>query len=441
MANSAQSWNGDFTFNGTQNLNMGTGPVTLGSNRIVTVNANTLTVNGLISDGGNGFSLTKAGPGTLTLTAANTYGGGTNISGGTLIDTYASNAGNTNQSGLGSLSALSTISVNSGAALVLAAGNAFSAGQFNSTWTLAINSGMVTSTSLSSNNNLNNVVFSGGTLQTNNGVQGSTQYESYNINGSVTVTGTSPSYIVPVANTTFNGITLGASQGPGYQTLFTVNSTGAGGPDLTVAVPMADSSGPGSSGFIKQGNGLLLLTASNIYTGATELDSGTLQLGTGQNGQDGSIATTSGVADNAGLVYDLAGSQTAAYAISGTGTLTMDGPGQLVLSGVNTYSGGTFVTNGQLQIANPTAIQDGSNLFVGSGTIFAPIVGGAAVPSAAPASAVPEPGTLAILAAVGALSALRIVRRRQRRKSALERKCLIASCSRTAARRLPAGRA
>ena len=46
---------------------MGSGPVSLGSNRTVTVNANTLTVNGVISDGGNGYSLTVAGSGNLTL--------------------------------------------------------------------------------------------------------------------------------------------------------------------------------------------------------------------------------------------------------------------------------------------------------------------------------------------------------------------------------------
>src|SRR5439155_24585205 len=50
--------------------------------RQVTVSASTLTVGGVIS--GSGFGLTKAGGGTLTLTAANIYSGATTVSAGTL---------------------------------------------------------------------------------------------------------------------------------------------------------------------------------------------------------------------------------------------------------------------------------------------------------------------------------------------------------------------
>src|SRR5260370_29676794 len=71
--NNLQSWNADFTFTGTNNLNLGTGAVTMGANRQVTVGANTLTVGGAIGDGGNTYSLTKAGPGALTLSGTSTY--------------------------------------------------------------------------------------------------------------------------------------------------------------------------------------------------------------------------------------------------------------------------------------------------------------------------------------------------------------------------------
>jgi autotransporter-associated beta strand protein len=82
LANNAQSWANDFTFKGSSSLNLGTGAVTLGANRGVTVNANALTVGGII---GGAFGLTKAGPGTLALTASNTFSGGTTISAGTLV--------------------------------------------------------------------------------------------------------------------------------------------------------------------------------------------------------------------------------------------------------------------------------------------------------------------------------------------------------------------
>lgn len=80
--NNLQSWNGNFGFAGTENLDLGYGPVTMNGNRIVTVNAKTLTVHGGIA--GNNFSLTKAGAGTLALTGFNTYTGGTIVSNGVL---------------------------------------------------------------------------------------------------------------------------------------------------------------------------------------------------------------------------------------------------------------------------------------------------------------------------------------------------------------------
>ncbi len=83
-ANNVQIWNGDFTYTGPLDLNLGTGAVTLGANRQVTVSAGKLTVGGAIA--GSSLSLTKAGAGTLTLGAANTYSGGTTILAGTLAE-------------------------------------------------------------------------------------------------------------------------------------------------------------------------------------------------------------------------------------------------------------------------------------------------------------------------------------------------------------------
>ena len=47
--NNAQNWNGDFTFAGTNPLNLGTGAVTLSANRTVTVGGS-LTVGGVIGE-------------------------------------------------------------------------------------------------------------------------------------------------------------------------------------------------------------------------------------------------------------------------------------------------------------------------------------------------------------------------------------------------------
>jgi autotransporter-associated beta strand protein len=82
--NNDQTWNGSFTFTGTNSLNMGNGDVTLTTSPTLTVSANTLTVEGVIDDGASTFGLTKTGAGGLTLGAANTYGGATVINQGTV---------------------------------------------------------------------------------------------------------------------------------------------------------------------------------------------------------------------------------------------------------------------------------------------------------------------------------------------------------------------
>ena len=84
--NNAQIWNGNFTFTGTKDLNLGSGAVTMtNGSRQITINGGNLTVGGVISDSGLGYALTKLGIGTLTLTNANTYSGNTTISSGTLV--------------------------------------------------------------------------------------------------------------------------------------------------------------------------------------------------------------------------------------------------------------------------------------------------------------------------------------------------------------------
>jgi autotransporter-associated beta strand protein len=81
IANNPQNWNANFSFTGTNNLDLGTGAITLNASPVVTVDANTLTVSGVI---GGAFVLSKAGPGALSLTAANTLTGGIALTSGIL---------------------------------------------------------------------------------------------------------------------------------------------------------------------------------------------------------------------------------------------------------------------------------------------------------------------------------------------------------------------
>ncbi|MEN3941471.1 autotransporter-associated beta strand repeat-containing protein [Prosthecobacter sp. SYSU 5D2] len=83
--NNPQVWNESLTFTGSQSLNMGAGAVSLRSNITLSAVTETFTIGGIISDAGNGFGLTKTGPGTLALGGLNSYGGATVLNEGTLV--------------------------------------------------------------------------------------------------------------------------------------------------------------------------------------------------------------------------------------------------------------------------------------------------------------------------------------------------------------------
>ena len=89
--------NGDFTFTGTQSLDLGTGAASLGpaagTSRQITATANTLTLGGAISNGTTANSITKAGAGTLLLSGASTFSGPVTINAGTLSFTTVTNIG------------------------------------------------------------------------------------------------------------------------------------------------------------------------------------------------------------------------------------------------------------------------------------------------------------------------------------------------------------
>jgi len=84
-SNYPQLWNNNFTFRGTQALNLGTGTVTMNADIILTTTTNTLTVGGAINNSTR--SLTKAGSGTLTFGSQAITLNNLTLSAGVLIST------------------------------------------------------------------------------------------------------------------------------------------------------------------------------------------------------------------------------------------------------------------------------------------------------------------------------------------------------------------
>ena len=155
----------------------------------------------------------------------------------------------------------------------------------------------------------------------------------------------------------------------------------------------------GSSATYNLNGGLLQLSALTGGTGATAFNfsGGTLRAGATFST---SVPITVG-ASGGGATFDTAGSQlTLSGSLSGPGSLTLDdslGTGRLILIGSNSYSGGTIVEAGTLEVTNSDALPDGGSLTVGleATLVFDRAV--AAAPAAGASATVPEPSTLALL--------------------------------------------
>ena len=103
------------------------------------------------------------------------------------------------------------------------------------------------------------------------------------------------------------------------------------------------------SGAVQQlGAGTTILTGASTYTGGTTITQGMLQLGNG--GTTGSIVGN--VVNNGSFTFNRNNSYTFGGAISGTGAVRQIGTGTTILTGANSYLGGTSITAGTLQVSS-----------------------------------------------------------------------------------------
>ena len=231
-------------------------------------------------------------------------------------------------------------------------------------------------------------------LNYSSGVSGLTIGHSSNTSGVTVGAATIAGPVTIYGNAVTLSAALGTS-GAGDVLIKTTGLTGSGnlsiasGRDLTVvqsgsATYSGIISGTNST-LIKQGVGTLTLSGANTYSGGTRLNGGVLNLGSANAiGSSGIISFGGGTlkySSNNSIDYSNRFSSTASQAYSldtnnqnvtlsaaltsAGGTLSKMGGGTLTLTGVNTYSGATTISDGTLQVGSGGAT---GNLGTGSVT-------------------------------------------------------------------------
>jgi fibronectin-binding autotransporter adhesin len=321
-----------------------------------------------ITDNGTGkTSLTKEDAGTWILTnPGSTYTGATTIVGGVLGVDKLANGGTASSIGMSSSAAMNLV-IGSGATLRYTGTGDTTDRQFTvGTGTTAIESSGTGAVLFSNTGAVSyagsgtRVVSLGGTYTGDNimgaaiGNQSAANFTSLAKNGAGKwiLTGNN----TYTGNTNINAGTLvvgnGGTTGSIASTIVNIASGGVLGFNRSDTVTYAGTIQDalvGAAGQVQQlGTGKTILTGSNSFTGGTTIAQGTLQLGNG--GTTGSIVGN--VADNGTLSFNRSNGYQFDGTISGTGRVTQDGTGTTTLTADNSYSGGTTISAGTLQVGN-----------------------------------------------------------------------------------------
>jgi outer membrane autotransporter protein len=341
------------------NSGAGAATLTVGGNNTST------TFSGTLQNGASALGLAKTGTGTLTLSGVNTYRGGTTVNGGTLAVSADNNLGDNS----GSLAF-------GGGALQFLSG-------FISNRAVTLNSGGGTFDTNGNNATLGGTIGGAGSLTkigtgtlTVSGVN--TYRGGTTVNGGTLAVSSDNNLGDSSGSLAFGGGALQFLSGFISNRAVTLNS-GGGTFDTNGNGPLLTGSISGPGGLTKVGIGDLTLAGASTYSGPTNVlplaagainvfspasaftvvSGGALNLN-GFNQSIGSLAGD-GLVGNAGpgpAALTTGGNNSSTtfsgviFDAPGTMRLTKAGTGTMILSGDNSYTGGTTISAGTLQLGD-----------------------------------------------------------------------------------------
>ncbi len=299
----------------------------------------------------NGFTLTKSGAGTLVLNGVNMSGAGNiTVNAGTLelMDDYSSSTypqQNTTLAGTGNLTINSGASVTTyrwGSTLTVSMPIIMNGGTLGSGWPGPNNATIASPITLTADSTLN---FNGG-------------YDTVTLSGNITGNyrlivggGSNPKKLTGANSygmTTINSgalLQIGSAGTAGTLGLGNVTNNGALTFNRTDSLAVTNTI-TGTGTLTQAGTGTVNLLGTNTYSGSTTISAGTLTIG--GSGTLGGGSYAGNIYNSGAFIYNSSAAQTLSGIITNSGPLTNSGTGTLTLSGVNTYTNTTMISNGKL---------------------------------------------------------------------------------------------
>ncbi|EDB2917199.1 fibronectin-binding autotransporter adhesin ShdA [Salmonella enterica subsp. enterica] len=347
LSNTANDYGNTNINGGTLSANdaaaLGSGDVAIAENAKLELSQGTLD-NNVTGEG----QIVKSGSDELIVTGDNNYSGGTTISDGTLIADHADSLGTGAVANSGVLQVgegeLENTLSGSGSLMKTGTGELTLSGDNSYSGGTTITDGTLTADHADSLGT--GAVANSGVLQVGEGELENTLSGS----GSLVKTGT--------GELTLNGdndYSGGTTIDDGVLIADNADSLGTGAVAnsgvLQVGEGELENTLSGSGSLVKTGTGELTLSGDNSYSGGTTITDGTLTA-------DHADSLGSGDIDNSGVLQ--VGEGELENTLSGSGSLVKTGTGELTLSGDNSYSGGTTISDGTLIAANVNALGGGN---------------------------------------------------------------------------------